>query len=241
MKRFVKPGKASPMTADTLEALQGLLVDLCVERASIPRFKVEEWAEKVAALVRPGGVETPPAAQGCTSFYHAWQGPVVGEVWEPDSEQRCVCGSIRWKDREDLRRTGYKTLRLLARGGVEPPAQEPRPIDVDIAELAERIEGEREYHGFDNYAALIESKLREVYEAGLRSARSSPPPERPQECAWTPDDDGIYQTGCGHSFTFDTDGPTENHQHFCGYCGKSLVDCTPRVPSAPHGAAKESA
>lgn len=42
-------------------------------------------------------------------------------------------------------------------------------------------------------------------------------------CRWTPDDDGVYQTDCGHSFCFDTDGPIENKQRFCGYCGGVLV------------------
>lgn len=44
-------------------------------------------------------------------------------------------------------------------------------------------------------------------------------------CAWTPDDDGIFQTGCGHSFYFDGNGgPTEHQQKFCGYCGGTLIE-----------------
>ena len=44
-------------------------------------------------------------------------------------------------------------------------------------------------------------------------------------CAWTPDDDGIFHTGCGHSFYFDgSGGPVEHGQKFCGYCGGNLEE-----------------
>ncbi|MCR4374192.1 MAG: hypothetical protein NUW22_05025 [Acidobacteria bacterium] len=41
-------------------------------------------------------------------------------------------------------------------------------------------------------------------------------------CAWAVDDDGIYHTGCGHAWFFDTGTPAENQQQFCGYCGGAL-------------------
>lgn len=44
------------------------------------------------------------------------------------------------------------------------------------------------------------------------------------ECRWKEDADGIYQTECGHSFFFDTDGASENGCKFCCYCGASLID-----------------
>jgi hypothetical protein len=43
-------------------------------------------------------------------------------------------------------------------------------------------------------------------------------------CAWTPDDDGVYHTACGHVFFFDTGTIADNKQKFCGYCGGSLVE-----------------
>lgn len=46
------------------------------------------------------------------------------------------------------------------------------------------------------------------------------------QCAWKPDDDGIYHTDCGHEFVFIDDGPTQNHMMFCCYCGKALFDDT---------------
>jgi hypothetical protein len=44
-----------------------------------------------------------------------------------------------------------------------------------------------------------------------------------ETCVWSPDDDGVYQTTCGHSFEFTTDGPVENKMAFCGYCGRRLT------------------
>lgn len=43
-----------------------------------------------------------------------------------------------------------------------------------------------------------------------------------RECVWTADSDGLWQTGCGHSFEFTTGGPEENLQLWCGYCGGKL-------------------
>lgn len=46
----------------------------------------------------------------------------------------------------------------------------------------------------------------------------------PQTCQWHQDpDEGYWNTGCGHAWSFEYDGPTENKQQFCGYCGGQLV------------------
>lgn len=62
-------------------------------------------------------------------------------------------------------------------------------------------------------------------------------------CAWTEDDDGVWQTGCGNAFFFDTDGPIENKQKFCGYCGGELkakrVEVSSRMRRASPAAEKE--
>lgn len=42
-------------------------------------------------------------------------------------------------------------------------------------------------------------------------------------CAWNEDLYGGWDTSCGHTFCFESDGPTENEQKFCGYCGKTLA------------------
>lgn len=44
-----------------------------------------------------------------------------------------------------------------------------------------------------------------------------------EPCEWREDDDGVWHTGCGTSFFFDTDGPKENKFHFCYHCGKRLA------------------
>lgn len=42
-------------------------------------------------------------------------------------------------------------------------------------------------------------------------------------CEWTPDDDLVHHTGCGHAFVFDSGTPEENSAKFCQYCGGNLV------------------
>ena len=41
-------------------------------------------------------------------------------------------------------------------------------------------------------------------------------------CIWTPDEDGIYDTGCGHKYELMRGTPTDNHMNYCTYCGKQL-------------------
>lgn len=53
---------------------------------------------------------------------------------------------------------------------------------------------------------------------GVFSSMDGPPPT----CAWTVDDDGIWNTGCGNAFMFEADGPHENGFKFCPYCGKGM-------------------
>jgi hypothetical protein len=57
----------------------------------------------------------------------------------------------------------------------------------------------------------------EAYELASRS-------EKPAECEWRADSDGIYHTDCGNAFTFDSGTATENSAKFCQYCGGGLVD-----------------
>lgn len=42
-------------------------------------------------------------------------------------------------------------------------------------------------------------------------------------CEWEEDEDGNFETGCAHIFTFTTDGIHENHFAFCPYCGGVIV------------------
>lgn len=44
------------------------------------------------------------------------------------------------------------------------------------------------------------------------------------ECEWHREDDsGIWNSGCGETWSFHEDGPEENGMHFCHSCGKRLV------------------
>jgi hypothetical protein len=51
-------------------------------------------------------------------------------------------------------------------------------------------------------------------------------------CVWSlaDDDASHWETGCGHAFSFNEDGPVENQQKFCGYCGGTLVPVGPETP-----------
>lgn len=43
-------------------------------------------------------------------------------------------------------------------------------------------------------------------------------------CEWSQEDDsGIWNSGCGATWSFHDDGPAENGMHFCHSCGKTLV------------------
>lgn len=42
-------------------------------------------------------------------------------------------------------------------------------------------------------------------------------------CEWREDSDGNWDTGCGETFCFESDGPTENRCRFCNYCGGALM------------------
>ena len=43
-------------------------------------------------------------------------------------------------------------------------------------------------------------------------------------CEWSQEDDsGIWNSGCGSTWSFHDDGPAENGMHFCHSCGKTLV------------------
>ena len=45
----------------------------------------------------------------------------------------------------------------------------------------------------------------------------------PDQCHWTQDEDGIWQTPCKNYFVFTEEGPKENHFVFCPYCGGALI------------------
>lgn len=46
-------------------------------------------------------------------------------------------------------------------------------------------------------------------------------------CRWTVDDDGVWNTDCGHDFVIIDATPAENEMKFCCYCGYALVQVVP--------------
>lgn len=56
--------------------------------------------------------------------------------------------------------------------------------------------------------------------------RPAPRPRTP--CRWTEDEDGNWDTECGHRFSFTIGGPIWNGQRFCGYCGRPVREVRPR-------------
>jgi len=43
-------------------------------------------------------------------------------------------------------------------------------------------------------------------------------------CEWSEgEEEGEYDTSCGHSYSFSADGPDENEFKFCPFCSKKLV------------------
>lgn len=48
--------------------------------------------------------------------------------------------------------------------------------------------------------------------------------DRAGTCEWSREEDsGIWNSGCGETWSFHEDGPEENGMHFCHSCGKHLV------------------
>ena len=43
-----------------------------------------------------------------------------------------------------------------------------------------------------------------------------------EACLWGQDEDGVWETSCGHAFEFNDGGPTDNAFLFCPYCGKQI-------------------
>lgn len=49
-------------------------------------------------------------------------------------------------------------------------------------------------------------------------------------CVWTLDaHTDAWDTACGETFVFLTDGPRENGMRFCGYCGRELKEVSERT------------
>lgn len=41
-------------------------------------------------------------------------------------------------------------------------------------------------------------------------------------CAWSENDDGVYETECGNAFELNDGAPADNNMAYCCYCGRLL-------------------
>lgn len=105
---------------------------------------------------------------------------------------------------------------------------EPRASWVKFAQAAgETPEGiaHRALVNIASISPLSTVSPREIARTALDAAdmlRQAQPSAR-AACAWTQDADGIYHTGCGNAWFFDTGTVAENKAKFCLYCGGDLI------------------
>ncbi|WP_460138246.1 hypothetical protein [Pseudomonas sp. S2_A10] len=72
--------------------------------------------------------------------------------------------------------------------------------------------------------ALEASKDREQALQQRLNAADQLNDDRAGTCEWSREEDsGIWNSGCGETWSFHEDGPEENGMHFCHSCGKHLV------------------
>lgn len=77
-------------------------------------------------------------------------------------------------------------------------------------------------HWRDKHAVAI--KERDALQQRLNAADQRIDDFAGGECEWSREDDsGIWNSGCGETWSFHEDGPEENGMHFCHSCGKHLV------------------
>ena len=126
----------------------------------------------------------------------------------PKTEQEPV--AWRWKDKfEDLHGNGSWRY------------QQHAPTDQD----AVKIEPMYGHPWLRSTPAPSQDPRRTTEDATFSEGHKLPwvaPSARATKCAWTPDDDGVYHTGCDNAFTFIDAGPKENQMEFCCYCGGTL-------------------
>lgn len=51
-----------------------------------------------------------------------------------------------------------------------------------------------------------------------------PVPKATGPCGWTMDNEGWWETDCGHVFVLNDGTPSQNRMGFCCYCGSKLVE-----------------
>lgn len=102
----------------------------------------------------------------------------------------------------------------------------PNPDGVALVDAVHRLLGsgsdeKRWPPGTPDWEAL------ESYVAALIAAIPAPTAKEAPPgltCKWSYDENGPYDTECGHNFCFEEDGASENGAKFCLYCGGALIE-----------------
>ena len=76
-------------------------------------------------------------------------------------------------------------------------------------------------HPSDGGRQWYDDKLVEPAITALRAALAEP-----DACTWYGDEEGTFETTCGHLFQMIDGTPTENRFKHCCFCGKALVEGT---------------
>ena len=94
----------------------------------------------------------------------------------------------------------------------------PRAVVEQVLEALESCDAA---HPSDGGRQWYDDKLVEPAITALRAALAEP-----DACTWYGDEEGTFETTCGHLFQMIDGTPTENRFKHCCFCGKALVEGT---------------
>ena len=115
-----------------------------------------------------------------------------------------------------------------------PAVAAPDPNDKSREEVIPRVEDELLKYTGPKTPAILADSLEELARASILSKSGCQVCEdaaglirrlsrsATKACEWRQDQDGTYNTGCGHQFFYDSGTAEENDAKFCQYCGGTL-------------------
>lgn len=187
----------------------------CERKVFDPR-KAEEWHEMVNA--------SQPSAVGS-----------IVVTWSED--QKTILAVTRQDD-------DGKVLSVIAEAPAVEAQEQTCKHDLQVKNNASRYEILRrnvcivgsEFHILNlapRYvapcAAIELDAVLDACQGSVADAQEQPAPV--PSCEWHEDEDGIWETSCGQSWTFPEGGPEDNGMKFCHQCGKHLI-ARPQNPEA---------
>ncbi|WLG64802.1 hypothetical protein PSH90_12075 [Pseudomonas sp. FP1762] len=122
------------------------------------------------------------------------------------------------------RKKGNGVLQMWfeAMAAAPPPPLEAEGVDFGIDGRSVRVSQEA-YSIFLAREAAAREKI-EALQQRLNAADQRIDDFACGECGWHREEDsGIWNSGCGETWSFHEDGPEENGMRFCHSCGKHLV------------------